>query len=110
MASFSTPWLHDPARHRQGEDDAVRIARLLAAVGGPEALIVVAYAGDSGSTIVKQAIEGTAFFEPLDMLADPDDPRFPTLRNFDAANGFSWASGPASPKSAQTRRYSPKVK
>ena len=24
---------------------------------------------------VKQAIEGTAFFEPLDMLADPDDPR-----------------------------------
>ncbi|WP_299642436.1 ornithine cyclodeaminase [uncultured Ruegeria sp.] len=24
---------------------------------------------------VKQAIEGTTFFEPLDMLADPDDPR-----------------------------------
>ncbi|MCX8952755.1 ornithine cyclodeaminase [Ruegeria sp. NA] len=24
---------------------------------------------------VKQAIKGTAFFEPLDMLADPDDPR-----------------------------------
>ena len=24
---------------------------------------------------VKRAIEGTEFFEPLDMLADPDDPR-----------------------------------
>ncbi|KUJ85802.1 ornithine cyclodeaminase [Ruegeria marisrubri] len=24
---------------------------------------------------IKKAIEGTAFFEPLDMLADPDDPR-----------------------------------
>ena len=41
MASFSTPWLHDPAHHRQGADDAVRIARLLAAVGGPDSLIVL---------------------------------------------------------------------
>ena len=24
---------------------------------------------------IKRAIEGTDFFEPLDMLADPDDPR-----------------------------------
>lgn len=24
---------------------------------------------------IKSAIEGTDFFEPLDMLADPDDPR-----------------------------------
>jgi len=31
------------------------------AKGGPEALVVVAYAGDSGSTIVKQAIEGGLF-------------------------------------------------
>ena len=41
MASFSTPWLQDPARHRQGADDAVRIARLLAAVGGPGSFIVL---------------------------------------------------------------------
>jgi branched-chain amino acid transport system substrate-binding protein len=31
------------------------------AAGGAEALVVVAYAGDSGSTIVKQAIEGGLF-------------------------------------------------
>lgn len=41
VASFSTPWLQDPARHRQGEDDAVRIGTLLAAVGGPDTLIVL---------------------------------------------------------------------
>jgi inosose dehydratase len=41
VASFSTPWLQDPARHRQGEDDAVRIAKLLAAVGGPDTFIVL---------------------------------------------------------------------
>ncbi len=41
LASFSTPWLQDPARHRQGADDAVRIAKLLAAVGGPDTLIVL---------------------------------------------------------------------
>jgi inosose dehydratase len=41
MASFATPWLQDPARHRQGVDDAVRIARLLAAVGEPTSFIVL---------------------------------------------------------------------
>jgi inosose dehydratase len=41
VASFATPWLHDPARHREGGDDAVRIGRLLAAVGGPETLVVL---------------------------------------------------------------------
>ena len=41
LASFSTPWLQDPARHRQGADDAVRIAKLLAAVGGPDTMIVL---------------------------------------------------------------------
>ncbi len=41
MASFSTPWLQDPARHRQGVDDALRIARLLAAVGEPDSYIVL---------------------------------------------------------------------
>lgn len=41
LASFSTPWLQDPARHRQGEEDALRIARLLAAVGGPGTMIVL---------------------------------------------------------------------
>lgn len=41
LASFSTPWLQDPARHRQGGDDAVRIAKLLAAVGGPDTFIVL---------------------------------------------------------------------
>ena len=30
-----------------------------------------------------------------DYAADADDPMFPRLRNFDPANGFSWASGPA---------------
>ena len=41
LASFSTPWLQDPGRHRQGADDAVRIAKLLAAVGGPDTMIVL---------------------------------------------------------------------
>jgi len=41
LASFSTPWLQDPARHAQGEEDAVRIGKLLAAVGGPDTMIVV---------------------------------------------------------------------
>jgi inosose dehydratase len=41
VASFSTPWLQDAARHRQGADDAVRIARLLAAAGGPDTMIVL---------------------------------------------------------------------
>jgi inosose dehydratase len=41
VASFSTPWLQDPARHRRSADDAVRIGRLLAAVGGPDALVVL---------------------------------------------------------------------
>jgi len=30
-----------------------------------------------------------------DYAADASDPMFPYLRNFDPANGFSWASGPA---------------
>jgi branched-chain amino acid transport system substrate-binding protein len=40
--------------------------------GGAEALVVVAYAGDSGSTIVKQAIEGGLFtkFVGTDGLRD----------------------------------------
>jgi inosose dehydratase len=41
VASFSTPWLQDPARHEQSADDAVRIGRLLAAVGGPGTFIVL---------------------------------------------------------------------
>ncbi len=41
MASFSTPWLQDPARHRQGVDDALRIARLLAAAGEANSFIVL---------------------------------------------------------------------
>lgn len=41
LASFATPWLQDPARHQQGADDAVRIAKLLAAVGGPDTMIVL---------------------------------------------------------------------
>lgn len=41
MASFSTPWLQDPARHARGEEDAVRIGRLLHAVGGPGSMIVL---------------------------------------------------------------------
>lgn len=41
VGSFSTPWLQDSARHRQGEDDAVRIGKLLAAVGGPDTFIVL---------------------------------------------------------------------
>jgi inosose dehydratase len=41
VASFSTPWLQDPARHERSADDAVRIGRLLAAVGGPGTFIVL---------------------------------------------------------------------
>jgi inosose dehydratase len=41
MASFSTPWLQDPARHAQGIADAVRIGKLLAEVGGPDSFIVL---------------------------------------------------------------------
>ena len=41
VGSFSTPWLQDAARHERSADDAVRIARLLATVGGPDALVVL---------------------------------------------------------------------
>jgi inosose dehydratase len=41
VASFSTPWLQDAARHERSADDAVRIATLLAAVGGPGTFIVL---------------------------------------------------------------------
>jgi inosose dehydratase len=41
VASFSTPWLQDAARHERSADDAVRIGRLLAAVGGPSTLVVL---------------------------------------------------------------------
>ncbi len=41
LASFATPWLQDPARHAKGEEDAVRIGKLLAAVGGPNTMIVL---------------------------------------------------------------------
>jgi inosose dehydratase len=41
MASFATPWLQDPARHAQGEADAVRIGTLLREVGGPGSMIVL---------------------------------------------------------------------
>jgi inosose dehydratase len=41
VGSFSTPWLQDAARHARSADDAVRIAELLAAVGGPGTFIVL---------------------------------------------------------------------
>lgn len=41
VGSFSTPWLHDAARHERSADDAVRIGRLLAAVGGPSTLVIL---------------------------------------------------------------------
>jgi inosose dehydratase len=41
LASFSTPWLQDPTRHARGEEDAIRIGKLLAAVGGHDTMIVV---------------------------------------------------------------------
>ena len=41
VGSFSTPWLQDAARHERSADDAVRIAKLLAAVGGPGTFIVL---------------------------------------------------------------------
>jgi inosose dehydratase len=41
LASWVSVYLHDDARHRASEADAVRTARLLAEVGGPDALIVL---------------------------------------------------------------------
>ena len=41
VASFSTPWLQDAARHDRSADDAVRIGRLLATVGGPDTIVVL---------------------------------------------------------------------
>ncbi len=41
LASWVSVFLHDEARHEQSEADAVRTARLLAEVGGPDALIVL---------------------------------------------------------------------
>ena len=41
LASWVSVYLHDVARHSESEADAVRTARLLAEVGGPEALIVL---------------------------------------------------------------------
>jgi inosose dehydratase len=41
LASWVSVFLHDPERHAQSEAEAVRTARLLAAVGGPNDLIVL---------------------------------------------------------------------
>ncbi len=41
LASWVSVFLHDPSRHAQSEADAVRTAGLLAAVGGPNALVVL---------------------------------------------------------------------
>ncbi len=41
LASFATPWLQDASRHQQGADDAVRIGKLLAAVGDSNNMIVI---------------------------------------------------------------------
>ena len=41
LASWVSVYLHDPDRHAQSEAEAVRTARLLAEVGGPNALIVL---------------------------------------------------------------------
>ncbi len=41
LGSWVSVFLHDPAGHAQSEADAVRTARLLAEVGGPNALIVL---------------------------------------------------------------------
>ncbi len=41
LASFATPVLQDASRHRESADDAVRIAKLLADVGGPDTLMVL---------------------------------------------------------------------
>jgi inosose dehydratase len=41
LASWVSVYLHDADRHRQSADDAVRTAKLLAAVGGPENMIVL---------------------------------------------------------------------
>ncbi|HZS76399.1 MAG TPA: TIM barrel protein [Ktedonobacteraceae bacterium] len=41
LASWVSVYLHDPARHKESEADALRTARLLAEVGGPDTLIVL---------------------------------------------------------------------
>jgi inosose dehydratase len=41
LASWVSVFLHDPDRHEQSADDAVRTARLLVAVGGSENMIVL---------------------------------------------------------------------
>ena len=41
LASWVSVYLHDPDRHAHSEAEAVRTARLLAEVGGPNALIVL---------------------------------------------------------------------
>lgn len=41
LASWVSVYLHDAARHSESEADAVRTARLLAEVGGPDNLIVL---------------------------------------------------------------------
>jgi inosose dehydratase len=41
LSSWVSVFLHDPARHAQSEAEAVRTARLLAEVGGPNSLIVL---------------------------------------------------------------------
>lgn len=41
LASWVSVFLHDAARHEQSAETCVRTARLLAAVGGPQALVVL---------------------------------------------------------------------
>jgi len=41
MGSWVSVWLHDRAHHEESADDAVRTAKQLARVGGPEAVVVL---------------------------------------------------------------------
>lgn len=64
VASWVTVRLYDPAYHRQGAAAAVRTARLLAAVGGPDSLIVI---GDDHSTVPHRHAR-TGRIRPADAL------------------------------------------
>jgi len=54
VGSWVSVWLHDRGRHRESADDAVRTARQLARVGGPEAVVVLGNDpyGDPGRTAI----------------------------------------------------------
>ena len=66
MGSWVSVWLHDPSKHRESADDAVRTAKQLACVGGKDSVVVLG--NDPYGDPLRTRISGRV--RPQDSLTD----------------------------------------